>query len=107
MSLLTTKQLAPKLGVTIGTVYRMVKSGIIPVVRIGVGRRLRFDFEDVKSVLMKQSSPVLLHLRKREKDPLFTLHELAIETGIKDLAQNHDHYLYGTPITPAVNSPKR
>ncbi|NOQ36131.1 MAG: hypothetical protein GQ569_09590 [Methylococcaceae bacterium] len=25
------------------------------------------------------------------------IEEIAIETGIEDLAENHDHYLYGTP----------
>jgi hypothetical protein len=30
-------------------------------------------------------------------DPLFTIGELAIDTGIPDLATNHDHYLYDHP----------
>jgi hypothetical protein len=29
------------------------------------------------------------------RDPLFGLREIAVETGIKDLAENHDRYLYG------------
>ena len=29
------------------------------------------------------------------KDPLFDLRKVAVETGIKDLAEHHDHYLYG------------
>jgi len=28
--------------------------------------------------------------------PLYTIHENAIPTGIKDMADQHDHYLYGT-----------
>ena len=32
---------------------------------------------------------------KQGKDPLFDLGSVAVETGIKDLAENHDHYLYG------------
>ncbi len=32
---------------------------------------------------------------KKGKDPLFGLSSIAVETGIKDLAENHDHYLYG------------
>jgi hypothetical protein len=33
---------------------------------------------------------------KKGKDPLLDLDSIAIETGIKDLAENHDRYLYGT-----------
>lgn len=32
---------------------------------------------------------------KKGKDPLFGLKDIAVETGIKDLAGHHDHYLYG------------
>jgi hypothetical protein len=32
---------------------------------------------------------------KKGKDPLFELSSIAVETGIEDLAENHDHYLYG------------
>ena len=31
----------------------------------------------------------------QEKDPLLDLKNIAIETGIKDLAEHHGHYLYG------------
>jgi len=29
------------------------------------------------------------------KDPLFDISEIAVNTGIKDLAHHHNHYLYG------------
>ncbi|MBW2163874.1 MAG: hypothetical protein JRF43_05395 [Deltaproteobacteria bacterium] len=32
---------------------------------------------------------------KKGKDSLFDLRNIAVETGIKDLAEHHDHYLYG------------
>jgi hypothetical protein len=32
-----------------------------------------------------------------EADPLFRIGELAVETGIPDLATHADHYLYGHP----------
>lgn len=32
-----------------------------------------------------------------EDDPLFNMSDLAVETGISDLAVNIDHYLYGHP----------
>lgn len=107
MSLFTTKEIAKKLGVTTGTIYRMVHAGIIPAVRIGTGRSLRFDFEDVKTALNKQSSASSLPRQEATEDRLFALHELAIETGIKDLAQNHDHYLYGISIKSVVRPSKR
>lgn len=33
---------------------------------------------------------------KKQKDPLWDLKNIAIETDIKDLAEHHDPYLYGT-----------
>ena len=32
---------------------------------------------------------------KKGKAPLFDLRNIAVETGIKDLAEYHGHYLYG------------
>ena len=31
------------------------------------------------------------------RDPLSDLEDIAVETGIPDLAQHHDHYLYRVP----------
>jgi tetratricopeptide (TPR) repeat protein len=36
-------------------------------------------------------------LEPAEKDPSFDLASLAVETGVTDLAVEHNHYLYGTP----------
>lgn len=33
----------------------------------------------------------------RQADPLFRMTELAVDTGVRDLATNIDHYLYGHP----------
>jgi len=33
----------------------------------------------------------------QESDPLLRMSELAVETGVSDLATNIDHYLYGHP----------
>jgi hypothetical protein len=68
----------------------MVRAGVIPTVRIGTGRSLRFDFEEVKSALTYSPSAVSSP-QKAKDDPLLNLSKLAIETGIKDLAQYHDH----------------
>jgi hypothetical protein len=32
-----------------------------------------------------------------DADPIFRMSELAVDTGIPDLATNADHYLYGHP----------
>jgi hypothetical protein len=34
---------------------------------------------------------------QRRRDPLLRMTDLAVETGIPDLATNIDHYLYGHP----------
>ena len=36
---------------------------------------------------------------KKRKDPLWDLKNIAVETGIKDIAEHHDHYLYGISKT--------
>lgn len=46
----------------------------------------------------KLQSPNKTHKKIKEypqDEPLLTLRDIAVETGIKDLAENHDHYLYG------------
>lgn len=32
-----------------------------------------------------------------ELDPIYRIGDDAVDTGITDLAQEHDHYAYGTP----------
>lgn len=96
MRLMTAKELARTLGISLGTVYKMVSTGKLPTIRIGSGRTLRFDPDAVRNALGKEPfrpSPP----RASGDDPLVRIHELAVETGIKDLAQHHDHYLYGLP----------
>lgn len=40
---------------------------------------------------------VQVRVEAPEQDPLLFLAEHAISTGIVDLADQHDHYIYGTP----------
>lgn len=89
----TAKELAHTLGLSQGTVYKMVREGRIPAIRVGAGRTLRFDPDEVKRALAGAPPPV--SAGPAEPDPLVAIHELATETGIKDLAEHHDHYLYG------------
>ncbi len=35
-------------------------------------------------------------LTQKPVAPLYEIHEQAVSTGIKDLANQHDHYLYGS-----------
>jgi hypothetical protein len=39
----------------------------------------------------------ILDLSEEPVAPLYRVHEHAIRTGISDLAEQHDHYLYGQP----------
>ncbi len=34
---------------------------------------------------------------KKIRDPLLDIEDIAVDTGIPDLAEHHDHYLYGVP----------
>ena len=38
-----------------------------------------------------------LNENRLRKDPAYNLSTWAVDTGIDDLAQEHNHYLYGTP----------
>ncbi len=96
MTLMKAKELARTLGISPGTLYKMVRAGKLRAIRIGTGRTLRFDLDEVREALAQapaRPSPP----RVGGEDPLLTIHELAVETGIKDLAQHHDRYLYGLP----------
>ena len=41
--------------------------------------------------------PVVSPAPTVEEDPVYRIYELAVPTGIPDLAENLDHYLYGHP----------
>lgn len=42
-------------------------------------------------------TPVKIKPRKKQSATLADLDSMAVETGISDLATQHDHYLYGMP----------
>lgn len=54
-----------------------------PGIRLPEGAAVRIELE-----------PVAI---REEPDPLLRMADLAIDTGIPDLATNIDHYLYGHP----------
>ena len=66
-----------------------VKGGTIvlePGIELPEGSAVRVELESAESRQDEDTS-----------DPLFRITDLAVETGIPDLATNIDHYLYGHP----------
>jgi hypothetical protein len=66
-----------------------VKDGAIvvePGADLPEGAHVRIEIDLPASVSSDQGS-----------DPLLRMSELAVETGVSDLATNIDHYLYGHP----------
>ena len=71
------------------TYHGRVENGTIivdPGVELPEGAQVRIEL-DVPEQL--RPSPT--------RDPLFRMTDLAVDTGIPDLATNADHYLYGHP----------
>ena len=68
-------------------VYRgKVKDNMVilePGIRLPEGAAVRIELEPAAS--------------REEPDPLLRMADLAVDTGIPDLATNIDHYLYGHP----------
>ncbi len=52
---------------------------------------------EVEKDASNQSAPNLDERDEGWSEFLENIDQHAVETGIKDLAANHDHYLYGTP----------
>jgi hypothetical protein len=55
------------------------------------------DFEQGRSYRITIEEQVASDQPVREAGVLDDLAEFVIDTGIEDLAEQHDHYLYGTP----------
>lgn len=57
--------------------------------------KLNFDYEtDVRVLILKEDNS------QKESDtpnPLLAIDNWAIDMGIEDLSEQHDHYLYGVP----------
>ena len=72
-----------------------VKDGVIVLesgVKLADGTTVRVE-PDQKSSAVEQVPPI----SRDELDPVWRMAELAVPTGIPDLATNADHYLYGHP----------
>jgi hypothetical protein len=62
--------------------------------RVGeIVRKIEKSFEDEEIAIEIKGLP------SEKMDPWDSLdfESLAVDTGIEDFAENHDHYLYGTP----------
>lgn len=70
--------------------YRgQVKNGAIvlePGIELPEGAQVKIELDLAESMGRSSAS-----------DPLFRMTDLAVETGVPDLATNVDHYLYGHP----------
>jgi hypothetical protein len=57
--------------------------------------------KDIEDIFLKKgiNSEIKYQLKEDKIDPWdeIDLSEIAIDTGIEDFAENHDHYLYGQP----------
>jgi hypothetical protein len=51
--------------------------------------------DQLTSEQLAQVWEYLVQLMQKQTVPLYHLHEQAIATGVADLAEQHDHYLYG------------
>ena len=92
--LMTVDELAEYLGITRDTVYRKVKAGEIPSIRIG--RLLRFPKKTIENWLGQKITPAGGIKPGDEKEVIHLLLKLGgICTGPEDLSDAHDKYLYG------------
>jgi len=46
---------------------------------------------------LPEGTQVTVHIEMEEEDPLLWLAAHAVETGLTDGAEQHDHYIYGSP----------
>ena len=71
-----------------------VKNGVIvlePGASLPEGMRVQVE------VVVQPEKPLPQTRMAPEDDPLFDMGKYAVKTGIRDLATNADHYLYGHP----------
>jgi hypothetical protein len=52
------------------------------------------------AVPLPDRTRVQVRVEAATADPLMFLAENAVATGLRDLADRHDHYIYGTPPEP-------
>lgn len=71
-------------------------------------KKIMEELRDVPDEEMPKIIEIIHHLKEgilqkskkgsdEVKEPLLDIEDIAVETGISDLAQHHDFYLYGVP----------
>lgn len=92
--LMTVDELAQYLCVTPDTVYRKVRTGEIPSIRIG--RLLRFSKKTIENWLeQKTIHPVGVKAENETEAINLLLNSAGVCAGPEDLSDAHDKYLYG------------
>lgn len=92
--LMTVDELAKFLSITPDTVYRKVRVGEIPSIRIG--RLLRFPRKTIENWLEQKTINAGGVKTKDETEAIhLLLNSAGVCTGPKDLSDAHDKYLYG------------
>lgn len=92
--LMTVDELAQYLSITPDTVYRKVKTGEIPSIR--VGRLLRFPKKTIENWLeQKTIHPVGVKAEDETEAINLLLNSAGVCAGPEDLSDAHDKYLYG------------
>ncbi len=87
--LLTVEQVAEILNVKRNTVYRWIRSGILPSIKIGALRRIK---EDALEEFITSESEKPKFQRSSPDDPFLELIG-AEESGKNDISEKHDKYL--------------
>lgn len=61
--------------------------------------RISEFIKKMEKIFSEEGIPVEIKQDFSSDDPWDNLNidEIAVDTGIEDFAENHDHYLYGTP----------
>jgi len=61
--------------------------------------RVLHFIQRVEEIFTKEGISVEIRQELPQDDPWDDLNidEISVDTGIEDFAENHDHYLYGTP----------
>lgn len=85
------------------TLRGTIRNGHIETDReIDLPEGTRVNIEPASTASSKRSST-----GKPAKDPAFRIGDIAVPMGVRDLAAQHDHYLYGTPKRASAKKTSR
>ena len=62
--------------------------------------RMLHIIKELKKILIKEGMPVEIKEDQSTEEDVWDnldINTISVDTGIEDLAENHDHYLYGLP----------